>query len=1060
MKKKKTFEKYKKKKMKKIMDLRSDIVDGRKTSNTETYVKSEVKEQLTFTQVITPSLLFRQLIFPSSKIFASDAGEKFKCKIYHLKEFHELRRPNTKCRLFVDLDRNVKSGDQEKDTLQYFDELIQELVIFLKETKNDECKTNIDSYIVFDGTRELEKKGTLTTKYSYHINFPYVIFKNLDMMLNFMELFRTKMINKIVNGKSFIRDKKDIDTDIYKKGNYRIPFAICCVDKLAEDLSFGNMLEVDGVTDLSAPPEENHYMKILPRSETEYCIIIKENSQKREKKRVKKEFRNLPSKMRELKIHNVPGLKTYYQKDVTEEMFSFCLIHLILKDYPMYQTKTLHNAGEKKTMISFDEAYVTKSPTLVKEKVIAPIKRNTELLKTDNDGCDILFHKMLKFYEPERIKKCLDAICEKDLSYVTEYGKWKELGISIANAIAYHKKKEKNDKAADDIAKYFHEKCKLTTSNNYCESSVNKLISTFTKKKTIAGLYFILKQIDKKKYFEIGTSIGNNNTTYKGIFKIAKMEKNKLINTIRKHIFACDDKFYGITKINNMMTIRQMNISTIKSLCKKVELIDKKSEDDGKKVIVKMFDMISDYCIDYHSIQFLPHLKPGYNEIFYPGVQHCEIVYNTFVDIPIIPHDASKVELYLNTLVNYFRHLSGCNKTDNYMEFFEYILKWVAWIFRHRQKIGIVLMLIGDAGSGKTLFFQFLKSLFNNMYCTLITNDEFFNSKFNSDIEDKIICYLDEFEIKTKGDLRTFKQKIQRSSDTKISRKFENSKTIDTYENYIASANEINQYIDYSDRRTCIIETNDKLKDTEADTYIKLLVKQSDSAHIHVVRDIFMNKIDLTNFNPNKFPVSDLKATINETKIDNFSMFLITKFHEIREHHSYRQKKEDFIEEYNIFLSEKYANTDSKYANHNSHTLAKSFKKHGIISKRVRNRINDHYAVQINGEEMYKKILPIKQVIRMCIEYGLEKKNTSATFREIVDQFHTSSDEPAHVSEVHETEKKISNDKYSTLSPYDLLCCKFSTEKKKSNQSSLMDTLMTKSLTPEQIEQIMAIVNK
>jgi hypothetical protein len=128
-----------------------------------------------------------------------------------------------------------------------------------------------------------------------------------------------------------------------------------------------------------------------------------------------------------------------------------------------------------------------------------------------------------------------------------------------------------------------------------------------------------------------------------------------------------------------------------------------------------------------------------YRNIFKPS-KYLQIGINNMQRINIIPEYQEEKKVSFEAIKRLIMHLVNY---DTYR--FDYIINWLAYFFQELKKSQVALVLRGDQGAGKGIFFnEVIKPLFGLEYCTTI-NDKSLNSSYLGGIIEHVLFFnLDE----------------------------------------------------------------------------------------------------------------------------------------------------------------------------------------------------------------------------------------------------------------------------------------------------------------------------
>lgn len=199
-------------------------------------------------------------------------------------------------------------------------------------------------------------------------------------------------------------------------------------------------------------------------------------------------------------------------------------------------------------------------------------------------------------------------------------------------------------------------------------------------------------------------------------------------------------------------------------------------------------------------------------------------VYNTYIppewkkDLPPAGGEAAKLpELY----ERFFRHLVNDDEPS-----YEYLLNWLAMAVKKRNYT--VLTAIGNEGTGKGTLGKVMRQLFGGSNYAEV-RDEIFKNKFNAQLKDKRLVFIDEVKLRTPEETNRLNAIV--NPIIEVERKGVDASEVTNHASYYIASNHMNAVKpSASDRRFSIIEmTNTKLLDK---------FSQEELNRINVVEDV------------------------------------------------------------------------------------------------------------------------------------------------------------------------------------------------------------------------------
>lgn len=987
--------------------------------------------------------------------------------------------------------------------------IITDLKEFLiKENKNNINEVDLDKYIVFDGSRTvindkmvngvelLEhdfmnnisnndefREKYLKYKYSYHIIFTDVIFGCINTLGKFIEEFKIFLSTKYIDNE--LKNMTDlIDIQVYKKGNLRIPYStsslpiksnsgtriskymldnelvysgydIGDIDKIG--LCITESLE-DKCLDDNEKNSFKDYIDFVNFYNNCYSLMIASHvSHKIKKSDIPNDF---------LSVEDL-NLK---KNELSDVVCSYMFIHLILGEYKLYKDSTLK--------ISDDTGYIelnSSSFSLMdklhktKPKPKQNIQKTTDTKNIKSNDLPIEYLKIKdKFLNIEKLKKCLEFIAENDKSYYEDFSKWTKICKCCKNLYKYYGSLGKNEECSNILQIVLDFSRKSDKHKNINNGEILNIFNGKISNKpiTINTLYFTLRLIvngEKKigliKYHELFPNkieslsqiqnkfISKKIADYVISTNIISDKEDMLIKQFSKDMSSFD---YTYILYKQKKKVGHAELKT--TIFYIEDGIDKKT---GKKKYIKT-DASSYYIHNfskYEEVFFDPHRAEG--EYLKENGHRC---FNSYLEIPYTIEEITNDDKDLILMNDFLEKICGKELNPlSYMEYYNYLLNWLAYLFINKVSTGVMVLFIGDGGSGKSMSCQFIKQIFTNEYSIDYSSENFNNCKFNAQIANKLICSIVEFKI---GSVRIAKEKIDRTISKEITGKGSMSETKRTFENYVGAANEIDQKIDINDRRFFIINSGYKISDEYGSRVFSLITNQK---FIKKFRGILVKRYEniKDTFKLNSFPISKLKMKMNENIMSEFTRFLIKQYYLIS-NKQYSYYKHNFINDLSKYIHgnmyTKIQHKDKKdldklisseFKNNNLTTFAKATP----TSEKNRNNKFRSYVICF-PERLFEKY-PKDYLINYCKELNSEIDLDNETEYKIFEQFEE------------ENTNKIENNKKDEQYVDNLSVTeKFLSLKHKDTniipnpEKELFDLFFNNKLTPEQIEEFKKILNK
>ena len=233
---------------------------------------------------------------------------------------------------------------------------------------------------------------------------------------------------------------------------------------------------------------------------------------------------------------------------------------------------------------------------------------------------------------------------------------------------------------------------------------------------------------------------------------------------------------------------------------------------------------------------------------------------------------------------------------------YKYILSWIAFIIQNPgKKTNTCLIILGEEGTGKTMFTTVICKLFGNYALPNIASIDDVVGQFNSVTENKMLVVLNEVNA---TENTANKKAIHNKLKTLITEDVTiiNRKGIDQYEaenvsNYIICSNEFNPIlISENDRRYVVTEVNNSVKKNT--TYFRNLFNSFDDEFYINLYNYFrlfdIKKVDLT-----KIPMTKKKEEMVEMGLDSLVFYIKQNLDKYKTpHFTATQAYDDYVEYY------------------------------------------------------------------------------------------------------------------------------------------------------------------
>lgn len=727
-----------------------------------------------------------------------------------MKEFHEILNSNAITRLFLDI--------EIVDTKFKTEECDMVMNYFLNKVKEYDDKKNSTiegryDYYTFNGSRVVVKDNKKMAKTSFHLIMPNILFKDISELSKFVDYIITNTKDGLVEGKVPIN--KYTDTQVYKGGRlFRIPFS----RKGKEPNSELTLYDLESV--------------------------------------------HFDDKHNDL-----------YDDDIFDKF---------------------DNAVYKEWFVQYhNKKYTIYTPTCVSEyksvnsKVIAKTKSKNTKDNTTLLECHTVPKRVFDDKDINKISKCVIALPPK---YHDDYDLWTKTLYGISEVRNYFKYKL-NYSRSDKVKKVCESTIKL----------IEKIAIDFSKKSSkFKSEEDVIERMDTYKPGKCGVNYiykqlyEQNIEAYKSIFKAAKPIKHT-----EEDGFVLEDL---LDKYNEVT----IDIYDIRILYKDMNKVIKKC---GKKIYVKhkySKNELFPYVYEEYSKKELLDVMDGYVSVSSNGEEGKKLKFSDILrsrnmkrykGIYFDPTDSSDKKDYLNKYVtiphkllavdkisinddlitfNEFIETSICSKgyKKGYYERYTYLMDWLAFLVQKRQRTGIMLLLCGHKGSGKSLFCKLASNLVTRRYSAQLPSTDTMFGDFNGYRKEKLLVVIDEHKLNYKYSDR-FKNIVSRNDEEELNIKYGSKRIHQVYDNYIGACNTIeNVNLEFGDRRHSIFECGQKI-DPSLGSKINRIICNQDL--LSVFYSLLMNR-DIREFKPDKIPDSDLRASSMIVKLNSFHTFILKNF--------------------------------------------------------------------------------------------------------------------------------------------------------------------------------------
>jgi hypothetical protein len=790
-------------------------------------------------------------------------------------EYHEIIRPHTPTRFFMDLE-----GYSDKEFLfERFDEIIKYFVSAIdieyqninKRKQIENPQTNKTDYLVFDASRE--ENGKFKT--SYHVIMPNAYFKTINSI--------GKYVEKIFENNGIFRENyaKYIDIQVYTAGRlFRIPFTT----KKGNSDTLLNLKSTKITT-------TDHNRNILDKT---------------------KDYHNFDSNM----FLNL--FIQYYKKEVTDPKKGN-IINLLTANY-------MSSYVPKKYPI--DEKPMTVTQKIKVKKV--PIRKEAPINEDKNQNVN--FKSKIIDFNTSQVNKIINFLNVLPSKYYDDYGEWIKVLFGLGEIYHFYMSvlqknpKKKNTKTKKNLELLINGAINFSkkSSKFNSEEDVMKYLKLYNPEKS--GYEYIMKLARE--------TLG----VYKGEAKVELNERKKvtlnkikekyedmcvsdvkpyllqdfiddhsgkstisdeLWEDINKVIFVANDKF--IVKIADAnyklypyiyVTLSIHQLLDMMSVFHHLEVRETK-ESTTETIRDARYLLCQNIINKYHGCVFDP------SECRLIVNKDNKTYVNTYVPIPhkIVPVEDITIDEDLR-VINKFIEEQICSKgyKPGYLERYNYLLNWLAYVLQTRQRTGIMLLLCGHKGSGKSLMNALIANLVTDKYVSTLNSTSDMFSNFNGYRHEKLLVVIDEHKLETKY-MNDFKNIVSRNETAEINKKFGTKGKCKVSDNYVGACNSIeNVNLEFGDRRHAIFECGKKIDNVYGKQIYDLINKTEFLSKFYSL----LMKRDISKFKTDKLPYSELRTGSVISKLNSFQTFLLTNFKDIEKRDFIPKKL--YLEQFNSYL--------------------------------------------------------------------------------------------------------------------------------------------------------------
>jgi hypothetical protein len=278
-----------------------------------------------------------------------------------------------------------------------------------------------------------------------------------------------------------------------------------------------------------------------------------------------------------------------------------------------------------------------------------------------------------------------------------------------------------------------------------------------------------------------------------------------------------------------------------------------------KTPISLMIDEIDDYTI-YSRVDFIPFL----NDADKP-----QDVLNLFTGYKFEQLKEPVENDYWAPLEKLLFHLKDVI-CDGDERVYNYVKNWLAHLIQKpMDKSGVPCILnISDQGSGKNIFWDFIGEVIGGRYTTIINDLEVLTNKFNTDLENKLMTFLNEIQ-NYGGNFKSNDKLKSIISDVKqrIEPKGKDAYTINSLSRFVmASNNAWPVCIPNGDRRFVVLRVSDKMKGNTQYFNELVATQTQETAKIFFQ---YLAQLDISDFVVRTIPETQAKSMMKFNNVVN-----------------------------------------------------------------------------------------------------------------------------------------------------------------------------------------------
>jgi len=181
-------------------------------------------------------------------------------------------------------------------------------------------------------------------------------------------------------------------------------------------------------------------------------------------------------------------------------------------------------------------------------------------------------------------------------------------------------------------------------------------------------------------------------------------------------------------------------------------------------------------------------------------------VYNTFIISKYHYVDYNK-NIDTSLFFNYVKEIlcDDCNET------YEDLLNWISFVIQQRKSCGVMPILQGKNGDGKSMLYKVMELLIGKRYCKTFSSLSDVLGHFNNHIKEILLISIEELGVVNHQDEGLLKDFITNSSNKAITEKGKDTKFYDLYYNIMATTNcEKTVNCDTDTRRQMFLKVNQR----------------------------------------------------------------------------------------------------------------------------------------------------------------------------------------------------------------------------------------------------------